>query len=407
MLRREQAARASAEEASRLKDQFLAMVSHELRTPLSAIVGWSDMLRSGKLPATDREKATEAIYCNARRQARMIDELLDVARITSGKLRLERTAVNLEQVVRDALDVVQVAADAKGVQIDGPSIRGRNHLRRRRPPAADRVEPALERRQVHARRRPGAPRSAPRQHNSRSSRSRDNGIGRSAGLPAVRVRAVQPGRRVDPARPWRARSGTVDREAAGRSSRRSISVTATAKAAARPSPCSCRWSRMQSEHIVRSPAARRPTKTRRRRSKACACSSSTTTRRTARPSPRTWRASARRADGGSAAEALELLKRAHVDVLLSDIAMPLEDGYTLIRKSGRWTARRANPGGRPDRAGPRRRPPAVSRRRVPAAPGQADRFGIADRRRRQPCRIAEDNTHGPANASWPSRRTQG
>jgi signal transduction histidine kinase/CheY-like chemotaxis protein len=118
MLVREQAARASAEEASRLKDQFLAMVSHELRTPLSAVVGWSDMLRSGKLLAADREKATEAIYSNARRQSRLIDELLDVARITSGKLRLERTAVNVAQIVRDALDVVQVAADAKGVHID-------------------------------------------------------------------------------------------------------------------------------------------------------------------------------------------------------------------------------------------------------------------------------------------------
>ena len=118
MIAREQAARASAEDASRLKDQFLAMVSHELRTPLNAVVGWSDMLRSGKLPAGDRDKATEAIYSNARRQARMIDELLDVARITSGKLRLERSAVNLEQVVRDALDVVQVAAESKGVHID-------------------------------------------------------------------------------------------------------------------------------------------------------------------------------------------------------------------------------------------------------------------------------------------------
>ena len=106
------------EEANRLKDQFLAIVSHELRTPLNAVVGWSDMLRSGKLPAGDRGKATEAIYTNARRQARMIDELLDVARITSGKLRLERSAVNLEQVVRDALEVVQVAAESKGVHID-------------------------------------------------------------------------------------------------------------------------------------------------------------------------------------------------------------------------------------------------------------------------------------------------
>jgi signal transduction histidine kinase/CheY-like chemotaxis protein len=118
MLARAQEARASAEEASRLKDQFLAMVSHELRTPLNAVVGWSDMLRSGKLPAGDRDRATEAIYTNARRQARMIDELLDVARITSGKLRLERSAVTLEQVVRDALDVVQVAAESKGVHIE-------------------------------------------------------------------------------------------------------------------------------------------------------------------------------------------------------------------------------------------------------------------------------------------------
>jgi signal transduction histidine kinase/CheY-like chemotaxis protein len=118
MIAREQTARASAEEASRLKDQFLAMVSHELRTPLNAVVGWSDMLRSGKLPVGDRDRATEAIYTNARRQARMIDELLDVARITSGKLRLERSAVNVEQVVHDALEVVQVAAESKGVHID-------------------------------------------------------------------------------------------------------------------------------------------------------------------------------------------------------------------------------------------------------------------------------------------------
>jgi signal transduction histidine kinase/CheY-like chemotaxis protein len=118
MLARAQAARASAEEASRLKDQFLAMVSHELRTPLNAVVGWSDMMRGGKLPEADRGKATEAIYTNARRQARMIDELLDVARITSGKLRLERSAVNLEHVVREALDIVQVAAESKGVHIE-------------------------------------------------------------------------------------------------------------------------------------------------------------------------------------------------------------------------------------------------------------------------------------------------
>ncbi len=117
LLQRERSARASAEEASRLKDQFLAMVSHELRTPLNAILGWADMLRSGRLESDGRDRASESIYGNAKRQARLIDELLDVARIRSGKLRLERTAVELEHVVRGAVDVVQTAADAKGVNI--------------------------------------------------------------------------------------------------------------------------------------------------------------------------------------------------------------------------------------------------------------------------------------------------
>jgi signal transduction histidine kinase/CheY-like chemotaxis protein len=117
LLERERTARASAEEASRLKDQFLAIVSHELRTPLNAIVGWSDMLRSGMLGEADRLRAFESIYSNSRRQARLIDELLDVARITTGKLRLERSIVDLEQVVREALEVVQAAADAKDLRI--------------------------------------------------------------------------------------------------------------------------------------------------------------------------------------------------------------------------------------------------------------------------------------------------
>ena len=117
LLDRECAARASAEEASRLKDQFLAMVSHELRTPLNAIVGWADMLRTGMLDEADRDRACESIYTNSKRQAQLIDELLDVARITSGKLRLERSAVDLGRVVRDAVEVVHAAADAKGVEL--------------------------------------------------------------------------------------------------------------------------------------------------------------------------------------------------------------------------------------------------------------------------------------------------
>jgi signal transduction histidine kinase/CheY-like chemotaxis protein len=118
LLEREQAARASAESANRLKDQFLATVSHELRTPLSAILGWAEMLRSGLLPPDKRARASEAIFNNAKRQAQLIDELLDVARIMSGKLRLERTAVDPREIVNGAVETVQPAAEAKGIRID-------------------------------------------------------------------------------------------------------------------------------------------------------------------------------------------------------------------------------------------------------------------------------------------------
>ena len=117
LLEREHAARSAAEQANRLKDQFLAIVSHELRTPLNAIMGWADMLRSGKLDEARRERASQVIYDSATRQAKLIDDLVDVARIMSGKLRLERTFVDLEEVVQSALNVVQPAAEAKRLTI--------------------------------------------------------------------------------------------------------------------------------------------------------------------------------------------------------------------------------------------------------------------------------------------------
>jgi signal transduction histidine kinase/ActR/RegA family two-component response regulator len=117
LLEREQAARAIAEEANRLKDQFLAIVSHELRTPLNAILGWSEMLRDGRLDGPVRNRAFRAISDSARRQAQLIEDLLDVARSTSGKLRLERAVVELKDVVHEALLVVQPSADAKQMQI--------------------------------------------------------------------------------------------------------------------------------------------------------------------------------------------------------------------------------------------------------------------------------------------------
>jgi signal transduction histidine kinase/CheY-like chemotaxis protein len=118
LLEREKAARESAEEANRLKDQFLAIVSHELRTPLNAILGWADLLRRGTIDGARRDRAYQAIYDSGKRQAHLIDELLDVARIMSGKLQVEPSAVNVRDIVDAAVEVVQPAADSKRVRIE-------------------------------------------------------------------------------------------------------------------------------------------------------------------------------------------------------------------------------------------------------------------------------------------------
>jgi len=117
LLGREQAARVSAERASRLKDQFLAIVSHELRTPLNAVLGWADVLRRGRMGEAQRAAALDAIYRSAKRQAQLIDDLLDVARIMSGKLRLDQTVVDFRGVIRDALLAVQPLTVAKRLEI--------------------------------------------------------------------------------------------------------------------------------------------------------------------------------------------------------------------------------------------------------------------------------------------------
>jgi signal transduction histidine kinase/ActR/RegA family two-component response regulator len=109
--------RGRAEEASRAKDEFLAVVSHELRTPLNAMLGWTRLLRAGGLSPAQAARALEVIERNASAQTQLIEDLLDISRITSGKLRLQLRAVDLNEVVRAALDVVRPAADAKGVTV--------------------------------------------------------------------------------------------------------------------------------------------------------------------------------------------------------------------------------------------------------------------------------------------------
>ena len=117
LLAAEQTARAAAEDANRTKDQFLAIVSHELRTPLNAILGWSEMLSRKRLEGKLHDRAVWGISESARRQAHLIEDLLDVARIASGKIRLDRTFVELSDVVRDALLVAQPSAALKGIRL--------------------------------------------------------------------------------------------------------------------------------------------------------------------------------------------------------------------------------------------------------------------------------------------------
>ena len=106
-----------AQEANRLKDEFLATLSHELRTPLTAILGWATMLRAGSLDAEAGRRAVESIERNARAQRQIVEDVLDVSRIITGKLRLEMRPVEIRELVQDSVETVRPAAEAKGVYL--------------------------------------------------------------------------------------------------------------------------------------------------------------------------------------------------------------------------------------------------------------------------------------------------
>jgi PAS domain S-box-containing protein len=117
LLQRESHAREQAEEASRLKEEFLATVSHELRTPLNAVVGWSRLLRGGQLDAEGAAHAMEIIERNALMQKQIVEDLLDVSRIVTGKLRINTQPVDLLLVIHAAIDAIRPAAEAKEIEI--------------------------------------------------------------------------------------------------------------------------------------------------------------------------------------------------------------------------------------------------------------------------------------------------
>ncbi|MHC5718407.1 MAG: sensor histidine kinase, partial [Nostoc sp.] len=117
LLAREQAARAEADRANRIKDEFLAVLSHELRSPLNPILGWTRLLQNGKLDAARQAEALKTIDRNAKLQSQLIEDLLDISRIIQGKLSLTAAPVSLTFVISAAIETVRLAAEAKHIQI--------------------------------------------------------------------------------------------------------------------------------------------------------------------------------------------------------------------------------------------------------------------------------------------------
>jgi CheY-like chemotaxis protein len=120
-----EAARKAAQEANRIKDEFLAIVSHELRTPLNAMLGWTQMLRNRKLNEATTAKAIETIERNARSQQKLIEDILDISRIVLGKIRLNTRPVHLAPIINAVIENVRPIAEIKAIQIESildPSV---------------------------------------------------------------------------------------------------------------------------------------------------------------------------------------------------------------------------------------------------------------------------------------------
>ncbi len=118
LLAQEQSARADAEVANRAKDEFLSIVSHELRNPLNSMLGWTQLLRNREFDAAKTDRALQMIERNARSQAKLIEDLLDTSRITTGKFQLNAKAIALAPAIESAIDVARLSAENKNIQIE-------------------------------------------------------------------------------------------------------------------------------------------------------------------------------------------------------------------------------------------------------------------------------------------------
>jgi PAS domain S-box-containing protein len=327
LLDAERAARAEAQAANRAKDEFLAVLSHELRTPLNAILGWSQVVRSGALPA-EAMRGLEVIERNARRQARLIDDVLDVSRIVSGTLSLESAPLDVSSVVEAAIDTVRPLLEAKGIALavrgdcGGPVVGDAHRLQQvvwnllsnavKFTPSGGRIEVEMACEAPRCRvtvRDTGigiAPDFLPhvfqqfRQEEAGSAR-RFGGLG--LGLTIVRHLVEMHGGTVSATSPGRGGGATftvhlpLSREAGVAGARERVATDTSA-----PRLVGVRVLAVDDEPDARALTAEV-----------------------------LGRAGAEVRVAGSAAEALQVLKEFPADVLLADVEMPGDDGYELLR----------------------------------------------------------------------------
>ncbi|HEX7313812.1 MAG TPA: PAS domain S-box protein [Pyrinomonadaceae bacterium] len=335
-----------AQEANRIKDEFLATLSHELRTPLTAILGWASMLAAGTLNEREEARAVAAIERNARAQRQIVEDVLDVSRIITGKLRLEMKPVELRALVQDAVESVRPAAEAKGVYLStllapdaGEVTADPDRLQQvmwnlltnavKFTPAGGRVEVELRREGARAALRVGdtgegiAPEFLPhvfdRFRQADMGTTRQHG-GLGLGLAIVRHLVELHGGEVTAESDGRGLGSTFTLRLPLRAARRE-ETDATKLPAARPEPAagstnSAALAGMRVLLVEDEEDARAMLKS---LLEGCGASVDAV---------------------GSAAEAWASLEGAGCDVLLSDIAMPDEDGYSLIgRVRGHAVAR--------------------------------------------------------------------
>ncbi len=153
LLEAAEASREAAERSSRAKDEFLAVLSHELRSPMQSVLGWVQVLRSTPLEAEAARRALDTIERNLRQQTQLINDMLDVSRIVTGKLVFHLATLPLGSVVRETIDELRPAGRGQGPRCAADDRRRPVRRRRSRTRPSGRVEPVHQRDQVHARRR--------------------------------------------------------------------------------------------------------------------------------------------------------------------------------------------------------------------------------------------------------------